>query len=99
MCAASFFVLGVSAWYMLKGRHIALAKRSMTVAASFGLAAALSVVVLGDESGYLSTEHQKMKLAAIEACGRRARARGLHRHRLPRPGGARDAFRHPHPVA
>jgi cytochrome d ubiquinol oxidase subunit I len=64
---ASVFVLGVSAWYLLKGRHIEIAKRSMTVAASFGLASALSVVVLGDESGYLSTEHQKMKLAAIEA--------------------------------
>ena len=64
---ASVFVLGVSAWYVLKGRHAELAKRSMTVAASFGLASALSVVVLGDESGYLSTEHQKMKLAAIEA--------------------------------
>ncbi|MDO8305004.1 cytochrome ubiquinol oxidase subunit I [Herminiimonas sp.] len=63
---AAIFVLGVSAWYLLKGRHLELAKRSMTVAASFGLAAALSVVVLGDESGYLSTEHQKMKLAAIE---------------------------------
>ena len=66
VCAA-VFVLGVSAWYLLKGRHIQLAKRSMTVAASFGLAAALSVAVLGDESGYLSGEHQKMKLAAIEA--------------------------------
>ncbi|MGS0759115.1 cytochrome ubiquinol oxidase subunit I, partial [Roseateles sp. GG27B] len=55
------------AWYLSKGRHVELAKRSMTVAASFGLAAALSVTVLGDESGYLSSEHQKMKLAAIEA--------------------------------
>ena len=64
---AAFFVLGISAWFLLKGRHQELAKRSMTVAASFGLAASLSVVVLGDESGYLSTEHQKMKLAAIEA--------------------------------
>jgi len=64
---AAIFVLGVSSWYLLKGRHVALAKRSMTVAASFGLAASLSVVLLGDESGYLSTEHQKMKLAAIEA--------------------------------
>jgi len=64
---AAIFVLGISAWYLLKGRHVALAKRSMTVAASFGLAASLSVVVLGDESGYLSSEHQKMKLAAIEA--------------------------------
>ena len=64
---ASIFVLGVSAWYLLKGRHVQLARRSMTVAASFGLASALSVVVLGDESGYLSSEHQKVKLAAIEA--------------------------------
>jgi len=64
---ASIFVLGLSAWYVLKGRHLDLAKRSMTVAASFGLCSALSVVVLGDESGYLATEHQKMKLAAIEA--------------------------------
>ncbi|MDQ1081962.1 cytochrome ubiquinol oxidase subunit I [Pseudoroseomonas cervicalis] len=64
---AAIFVLGVSAWYLLKGRHVALARRSMTVAASFGLAASLSVVVLGDESGYLATEHQQMKLAAIEA--------------------------------
>ncbi|MEW5421486.1 cytochrome ubiquinol oxidase subunit I [Amorphus sp. 3PC139-8] len=64
---ASLFVLGVSAWYILKGRHVALARRSMTVAASFGLAASLSVVVLGDESGYLTTEHQKMKLASMEA--------------------------------
>ena len=64
---AALFVLGVSAWYLLKGRHVELAKRSMTVAASFGLAAALSVVVLGDESGYATSAHQKMKLAAIEA--------------------------------
>ena len=64
---AAIFVLGVSAWYLLKGRHTELAKRSMTVAASFGLAASLSVVVLGDESGYATSEHQKMKLAAIEA--------------------------------
>jgi len=61
------FVLGVSAWYVLRGRHIELARRSMVVAASFGLASALSVVVLGDESGYLTTEHQKMKIAAMEA--------------------------------
>ncbi|MBL0162131.1 MAG: cytochrome ubiquinol oxidase subunit I [Xanthomonadales bacterium] len=63
----AMFVLSISAWFLLKGRNVEFAKRSMTVAASFGLAAALSVVVLGDESGYTITEHQKMKLAAIEA--------------------------------
>jgi len=63
----SMFVLSISAWYLLRGRNIEFAKRSMTVAASFGLASALSVVVLGDESGYTVSENQKMKLAAIEA--------------------------------
>ncbi|MHC0054752.1 cytochrome ubiquinol oxidase subunit I [Actibacterium sp. D379-3] len=64
---AAVFVLGVSAWYLLKGRHVELARRSIAVAASFGLASALSVVVLGDESGYSATHTQKMKLASIEA--------------------------------
>ena len=63
---ASVFVLGVSAFYLLKKRHIELAKRSFAVAAAFGLAASLSAVVLGDESGYALTDNQKMKLAAIE---------------------------------
>jgi len=63
----SVFVLAISAWYLLKGRNIEFAKRSMTVAASFGMASALSVVVLGDESGYTAGQNQKMKIAAIEA--------------------------------
>jgi cytochrome d ubiquinol oxidase subunit I len=63
----SIFVMAISAWFLLKGRNPGFAKRSMTVAASFGLASALSVVVLGDESGYLAGENQKMKIAAIEA--------------------------------
>ncbi|MDN3712373.1 cytochrome ubiquinol oxidase subunit I [Paracoccus cavernae] len=67
---AAVFVLGVSAWYLLKGRHIELARRSIAVASAFGLAAALSVVVLGDESGYDTGQNQKMKMAAIEAMWR-----------------------------
>jgi cytochrome d ubiquinol oxidase subunit I len=63
---AAVFVLGVSAYYLLKGRHEALARRSIAVAASFGLASALSVVVLGDESGYSATHTQRMKLAVME---------------------------------
>src|SRR6476660_1076384 len=63
----AMFVLSISAWYLLRGRNVELAKRSLTVAASFGLASALSVVVLGDESGYTASENQKMKVAAIEA--------------------------------
>src|SRR5215472_1957209 len=63
----AIFVLAVSAFYLLRGRHVAIAKRSFTVAASYGLASALTVVVLSDESGYTATSNQKMKIAAIEA--------------------------------
>src|SRR5580658_1774546 len=63
----SVFVLAISAIYLLQGKYREFAKRSMTVAASFGLASSLSVVVLGDESGYTAGQNQKMKIAAIEA--------------------------------
>lgn len=62
----SIFVLGISAYYLLKGRDIPFARRSFAVAAGFGLASVLSVIVLGDESGYTLGEVQKAKLAAIE---------------------------------
>ena len=64
---AAVFIFGVSAIMLLQNKFPAVAQRSMTVAASFGLAAAFSVVVLGDESGYTLTDNQKMKLAALEA--------------------------------
>jgi cytochrome d ubiquinol oxidase subunit I len=63
----AMFVLGISSYYLLKGRDIAFAKRSFAIAASFGMAAILSVIVLGDESGYEMGDVQKTKLAAIEA--------------------------------
>ncbi|MBR0551250.1 cytochrome ubiquinol oxidase subunit I [Stakelama marina] len=74
---ASVVVLGISAYYLLRGKWVNVAKRSMTVAAAFGLASSLSVVVLGDESGYALTDNQKMKLAAIEAAW----------HTAPSPAG------------
>jgi len=63
----AMFVMSISAYYVLRHRNVAFARRSLTVAASFGLASALSVVVLGDESGYTAGENQNMKIAAIEA--------------------------------
>jgi cytochrome d ubiquinol oxidase subunit I len=64
---AAMFVAGISAYYMLKGRDLAFAKRSFSVAVGFGLASILSVILLGDESGYEVGDVQKVKLAAIEA--------------------------------
>jgi len=73
----SMFVLGLSALYILKGRDLPFARRSFAVAAGFGLAAILSVIVLGDESGYTLGDVQKTKLATIEA--------EWHTHKPPAP--------------
>lgn len=61
------FVLAISSFYLLKGRDVAFARRSFAIASAFGLASILSVIVLGDESGYKIGDVQKTKLAAIEA--------------------------------
>jgi len=63
----AMFVLSISSWYLLKKRDVEFAKRSFRVAAAFGLASVLSVIVLGDESGYTVGEAQQTKLAAMEA--------------------------------
>ncbi len=62
----SFFVIAVSSWYLLKGRHLKMAKRSMIVAAVFALLSSVMVGVTGDEAAYSIARIQPMKLAAIE---------------------------------
>ena len=58
--------MGISAWYLLKGRHSILAKRSLVVGASFGLLTSVFLFFSGDESAYQVTQKQPMKLAAME---------------------------------
>jgi cytochrome d ubiquinol oxidase subunit I len=61
------FVLAISSFYLLRGRDVGFARRSFAIASAFGMASILSVIILGDESGYEIGDVQKTKLAAIEA--------------------------------
>ncbi|MGF1749902.1 cytochrome ubiquinol oxidase subunit I [Vibrio cionasavignyae] len=63
----ALFIMGISAYYLLKNRDVPFARRSFAIATSFGMAAILSTLILGDESGYELGDVQKVKLAAIEA--------------------------------
>ncbi|HIT82629.1 MAG TPA: cytochrome ubiquinol oxidase subunit I, partial [Candidatus Avibacteroides faecavium] len=60
------FVVGVSCWFLWKRRDKAFAVRSIKVAASVGLVAALLLAWTGDSSAYNVAKTQPMKLAAIE---------------------------------
>ncbi len=64
---AAAFVVGVSAWYLLKGRERRMATRSIAIASLFGLAASLLAATTGDRSGAVIARVQPMKLAAMEA--------------------------------
>ena len=63
----AMFVLSISAYYLLRKCDVGFARRSFAIAAAFGLASAISVIILGDESGYEIGDVQKVKLAAIES--------------------------------
>jgi len=63
---ASVFVVGVSAWFLLRRRNILFAGRSIAVATIFGILSSLYVIGTGDGSTRQLAQIQPMKLAAIE---------------------------------
>lgn len=63
---AAVFVAGVSAWYLLKRRHVDLARRSFRMAVLFGVLATAGVITLGDALGFIGGQAQPTKLAAME---------------------------------
>lgn len=60
------FVLAISSYYLLKRRDVGFAKRSFSIASVFGITATVSVLIMGDESGYEIGQTQPVKLAAME---------------------------------
>ncbi|HHB75813.1 MAG TPA: cytochrome ubiquinol oxidase subunit I [Desulfobulbus sp.] len=66
MLYAALFIISVSSFYLLKGRHVKMAKRSIIVASVLGLLASGFVGFTGDEAAYEDAQHQPMKLAAFE---------------------------------
>ena len=74
---ASVFVIGVSAWFILKNRELALARKSILVAAIFGLFSSVYVVWTGDNSARSVARHQPMKFAALEGLYNGSEGAGL----------------------
>ncbi len=67
----------VSCWYLLRNKHIQLAKRSIVVAATFGLIASIATAITGDESAYDAAQYQPMKLAAFEGLYKGHKGEGI----------------------
>jgi len=64
---SAFFVMGVSAYHLLKKQKIEFFNRSFRIALVFGLIFSFVVVIMGDLNGVVVAEKQPTKLAAMES--------------------------------
>ncbi|MEN9977028.1 MAG: hypothetical protein RIR36_1188 [Bacteroidota bacterium] len=64
--AGSFFVLSVNAWYILKGKHLSIAKPAFKIALVVATISSLAQLVSGHSSADGVAVNQPAKLAALE---------------------------------
>ena len=64
--AGAWFVVSVSAWYLLKGKHLDFARRSLQIGLLVALAAAIMQLDTGHDSAVGVAQNQPAKLAAFE---------------------------------
>jgi cytochrome bd ubiquinol oxidase subunit I len=67
LMVASMFVIGISAYYLLKKRDTGFAARSMAIGIGVGVAAVICVGFFGDQNGLMVAKYEPDKMAAIEA--------------------------------
>ncbi len=80
--AGAFLVVSVSAWYLLKGKHLEFARASLRVGLTVALVASLLQVVSGHTSAQGVAKNQPAKLAAFEGLYNTDIQRAAHRRRL-----------------
>ncbi len=61
-----FFVMSISAYYVLKSRHLEFAKKSFNIALSLSLVSCILIPISGHSNASMVAEHQPAKLAAFE---------------------------------
>lgn len=64
---SGFFVMGVSAWHLLRGRNVDFFKRSLRMGAAFAFIFSIVVAVQGHQHGAEVASVQPTKLAAMES--------------------------------
>ena len=82
----ALFVIAVSSYYLLKKRHIDMAKKSILVASVFGLLSGLFTAFTGDESAFVNASTQPMKLAAYEGLYKGSRGADIVAFGMLTPG-------------
>ncbi|MDM8516186.1 cytochrome ubiquinol oxidase subunit I [Desulfobacterales bacterium HSG16] len=80
---SAFFVMGISAYHLLKKQHIEFFTKSFQMGLIFGLIFSIFIAVEGDMHGVHVTETQPAKLAAMEAHWETTTRAPLHLFAIP----------------
>jgi cytochrome d ubiquinol oxidase subunit I len=87
---AAFFVMGVSAWHLLRKNELIFFKRSFRIAAVFGLGASLLVLLTGDFHAVEIAKVQPTKFAAMESVWETQRGAPMSLILIPDEQGERN---------
>jgi len=66
LTTGSFFVLGISSWFLLKKKHVEFAKKSMSIALIFAFIVSFTNLGIGHATAIRVAKTQPAKLAAFE---------------------------------
>jgi cytochrome d ubiquinol oxidase subunit I len=90
--AGAFLVISVSAWYLIKGIHSEVARRSMKIALTVAAVASVLQLVTGHQSAMGVARNQPVKLAAMEAHFDSSARADMYLFGLPSADGRQVAF-------
>jgi len=80
---SAFFVMGISAYHLLKKQHIEFFSRSFRIGLVVGLVSSIFIAVEGDVHGVHVTQVQPIKLAAMESHWETSRKAPIHLFAIP----------------
>jgi cytochrome d ubiquinol oxidase subunit I len=88
---AGFFVIGVSAWHLLRKQHVDFFAKSFRVAAGFALVSTLLVAAVGHRQGNIVAEVQPAKLAAMESHWETQKNAPMYLFAVPDPANEKNS--------
>jgi len=89
---SAFFVMGISAYHLLKKQHVEIATRSFKIGLVFGLVSSIFVAIEGDFHARHVTQVQPAKLAAMESLWETTTKAPIHLFALPDEENEKNAI-------
>jgi cytochrome d ubiquinol oxidase subunit I len=89
---SAFFVMGISAYHLIKKQHEEFATRSFKIGLVFGLISSLFIVIQGDFHARHVTQAQPVKLAAMESLWETTTKAPMHLIALPDEENEKNAI-------